>query len=156
HIPIETLSVIYEQFLHAEGKGKDSGAYYTPVPLVDFMLQELEDRSPLGAERRVFDASCGSGAFLVQCYRRMIEARIRRDGENRPKPSELGAILVRNVFGMDRDEDACRVAELSLILTMFDYIEPPDLSTNPDFKIPNLHNANIFHGDYFGLDCRFS
>lgn len=156
HIPVETLSVIYEQFLHAEGRGKDAGAYYTPVPLVDFMLQELEDRSPLGSERRVFDASCGSGAFLVQCYRRMIEARMRRNGGNRPKPSELGAILVRNVFGMDRDEDACRVAELSLILTMFDYIEPPDLSTNPDFKIPNLHNANIFHGDYFGLDCRFS
>ncbi len=42
-IPIETLSVIYEQFLHAEGKGRDSGAYYTPVPLVNFMLQELED-----------------------------------------------------------------------------------------------------------------
>ena len=49
-------------FHHAEGKGKDSGAYYTPVPLVDFMLQELEDRSPLGTDRRVFDASCGSGA----------------------------------------------------------------------------------------------
>ena len=44
-IPIETLSVIYEQFLHAEGKGRDSGAYYTPMPLVNFMLQELEDRS---------------------------------------------------------------------------------------------------------------
>ena len=142
--------------LHAEGRGKDSGAYYTPVPLVDFMLQELEDRSPLGTERRVFDASCGSGAFLVQCYRRMIEARMRQNGGNRPKPSELRAILVRNVFGMDKDEDACRVAELSLILTMFDYIEPPDLSTNPDFKIPNLHNVNIFDGDYFGLDCRFS
>ena len=104
----------------------------------------------------MFDASCGSGAFLVQCYRRMIEWHIRQNGGNRPKPSELREILVRNVFGMDRDEDACRVAELSLILTMFDYIEPPDLSTNPDFKIPNLHNANIFYGDYFAADCRFS
>ena len=64
HIPVETLSVIYEQFLHAEGRGKDSGAYYTPVPLVDFMLQELEDRSSLGTDRRVFDASCGSAPSL--------------------------------------------------------------------------------------------
>jgi len=55
------LSVIYEQFLHAEGRGQESGAYYTPVPLVDFMLQELEDRSPLQAAKRVFDAACGSG-----------------------------------------------------------------------------------------------
>jgi methylase of polypeptide subunit release factors len=156
HIPVETLSVIYEQFLHAEGKGKDSGAYYTPVPLVDFMLQELEDHSPLGTGRRVFDASCGSGAFLVQCYRRMIEQHLRQSGGERPKPSELRELLVKNVYGMDEDEDACRVAELSLILTMFDYIEPPDLSTNPDFKIPDLHNVNIFHGDFFASDSRFS
>jgi hypothetical protein len=26
YVPIETLSVVYEQFLHAEGKGKDAGA----------------------------------------------------------------------------------------------------------------------------------
>jgi hypothetical protein len=30
YIPIETLSVVYEQFLHAEERGKDAGAYYTP------------------------------------------------------------------------------------------------------------------------------
>src|SRR5207253_944214 len=65
HIPIETLSVIYEQFLHAEGKGDEAGAYYTPVPLVDFMLQELEDRCPLTLGMRVLDPACGSGAFLV-------------------------------------------------------------------------------------------
>jgi len=73
YIPIETLSVIYEQFLHAEDKGKDAGAYYTPVPLVNFMLQEMEEHSPLRPGMRVLDASCGSGAFLVQCYRRLIE-----------------------------------------------------------------------------------
>jgi hypothetical protein len=156
HIPVETLSVIYEQFLHAEGKGKASGAYYTPVPLVDFMLQELEDRSPLGTRRRVFDASCGSGTFLVQCYRRMIEQHLRQSGGERPKPSELRELLVKNVYGMDEDEDACRVAELSLILTMLDYIETLDLSRNPNFKIPDLHNRNIFHGNFFAPNCRFS
>ncbi len=156
HIPVETLSVIYEQFLHAEGLGQDSGAYYTPVPLIDFMLQELEDHAPLRATTRVFDPACGSGAFLVQCYRRLVEQHLRKTGGERPKPRDLGELLVRNVYGIDRNEDACRVAELSLILTMLDYIEPPDLSTNPDFKIPNLHNVNIFHGDFFAPDCHFS
>ncbi|MFI5459872.1 MAG: class I SAM-dependent DNA methyltransferase [Isosphaerales bacterium] len=152
HIPIETLSVIYEQFLHAEGKGRDAGAYYTPVPLVNFMLQELEDRNPLRPGMRVLDGSCGSGAFLVQCYRRLIERRVRELGQ-RPRPSELRELLVQTIFGVDRDEDACRVAELSLSLTLLDYINPPDLRHYPKFKLPRLHNKNIFHSDFFAPKC---
>jgi hypothetical protein len=30
YIPVELPSAIYEQFLHAEGKGRQAGAYYTP------------------------------------------------------------------------------------------------------------------------------
>ena len=88
YIPIETLSVIYEQFLHSPEKGKLSrgrkvGAYYTPLPLVNYMLNELEMRRPLVEGMRVFDPSCGSGAFLVQCYRALIEKRLS-NGPLRP------------------------------------------------------------------------
>ncbi len=150
HIPIETLSVIYEQFLHAEGKGKDAGAYYTPVPIVNFMLQELEERMPLRPGMKVLDGSCGSGAFLVQCYRRLIERRVRETGEEL-KPSELRQLLTENIFGVDRFRYGwtSRVAELSLVLTLLDYIDPPDLRRNPSFKIPRLHNNNIFRSDFF-------
>ena len=152
HIPIETLSVIYEQFLHAEGKGKDAGAYYTPVPIVNLMLQELEDRLPLRPGMKVLDGSCGSGAFLVQCYRRLIERRVRETCDDL-KPSELRRLLTESIFGVDRDPDACRVAELSLVLTLLDYIDPPDLRGNPSFKIPKLHNNNIFRSDFFSPNC---
>ncbi len=152
HIPIETLSVIYEQFLHAEGRGKDAGAYYTPVPIVNFMLQELEDRLPLRPGMKVLDGSCGSGAFLVQCYRRLIERRVRETGDEL-KPGELRQLLTESIFGVDRDKDACRVAELSLVLTLLDYIDPPDLRKNPSFKIPKLHNSNIFRSDFFSPKC---
>ncbi|MHC5537660.1 HsdM family class I SAM-dependent methyltransferase, partial [Singulisphaera rosea] len=152
HIPIETLSVIYEQFLHAEGKGKDAGAYYTPVPIVNFMLQELEARQPLRPGMKVLDGSCGSGAFLVQCYRRLIERRVREDGGDL-KPSELRQLLTDSIYGVDRDKDACRVAELSLVLTLLDYIDPPDLRRNPSFKIPKLQNNNIFRSDFFSPKC---
>ncbi|MCP4546788.1 MAG: SAM-dependent methyltransferase, partial [bacterium] len=42
-----------------------------------------------------------------------------------------------------------RVAELSLILTMLDYIDPPDLQSTPSFKLPNLHGTNIYESDFF-------
>lgn len=153
YIPLETLSVIYEQFLHAEkrddgrSKAEEKSAYYMPVHLVNFMLDELEDRKSLGTDGTVLDPACGSGAFLVQAYRRMIEQAQAERGPLRPV--ELRDLLTRRVFGIDQDRDACQVAGLSLSLTLLDYIEPPDLggrykgkySSNP----PHTKPTQPFH-----------
>src|SRR5262249_27964173 len=140
HIPIETLSVIYEQFLHAEGRGRHEGAYYTPIPVVNLILEELDDHLPLREGMRVFDASCGSGAFLVQCYRRLVEQERSLKPNGKLKPPELREILVKHIYGLEQNEDACQVAELSLILTLLDYVNPPDLTNSNGFKIPILNN----------------
>lgn len=155
YIPIETLSVVYEQFLHISetdeetSRGKKAGAYYTPVPLVNFILAELHEKLPLTAGMKVLDPSCGSGAFLVQCYRHLIESHIATQSDSRVRPVILRELLENNIFGVDRDPDACRVAELSLILTLLDYVRPPDLESFPQFKLPNLQNQNIFQADFF-------
>lgn len=156
YIPIETLSIVYEQFLHAkveEGKptkAKEAGAYYTPIPLVNFMLAKLEDRHPLQQGMRVFDPSCGSGAFLVQCYRRLIEKTFPPSGPH-PSPGQLRDILEKHIFGVDRDADACSVTELSLILTLLDYVNPPDLEngSRQQFNLPSLRGQNIHQADFF-------
>lgn len=153
-IPIETLSVIYEQFLHAlrpgqHSLGKASGAYYTPVPLVNFMLEELDELHPFQHGFRVLDPACGSGAFLVQCYRRIVEHDEEFDPSKSMRPARLRELLEQHVFGIDRDADACRVAELSLTLTLLDYVDPPDLRRTPTFRLPTLSETNIFHGDFF-------
>ncbi len=71
HLPIETLSVVYEQFLHhkEEGdevsEGEQAGAYYTPVCLANFMIEEMDRKLPLRDGVAVFDPSCGSGKGLT-------------------------------------------------------------------------------------------
>jgi hypothetical protein len=156
-IPIETLSVIYEQFLHSaeneneESKGKARGAYYTPLPLVGYVIDRLNQIKPLNQGMRVLDLACGSGAFLVQCYRKMIEQHLRRaDGSIRPV--QLRQLLTDHIFGIDSDPDACQLAELSLIMTLLDYVEPPDL-TSTTFKLPELGGKNIVRGDAFDENC---
>jgi hypothetical protein len=152
-IPIETLSVIYEQFLHntlrpsGKSEGKVKGAYYTPVPLVNYMLDKLDSQKPLQSGMRVLDLSCGSGAFLVQCYRKLIERRMQELGR-RLRPAELGRILTNNIFGVDIDEDACQIAELSLALTLLEYIDPPDL-TETRFQLPALRDQNVHCANAF-------
>jgi hypothetical protein len=166
YIPIETLSLIYEQFLHAgddelanargkkpKSKGRKAEAYYTPLPLVNFMLAELEERLPLKRGMRVFDPSCGSGAFLVQAYRRLIEKTFPHGAAGpKPKPAELRDLLESGIFGVDLDRDACQVTQLSLALTLLDYVDPPDLTRYPSFQLPSLRENNILEGNFFELD----
>lgn len=153
YIPIETLSVIYEQFLHdtpnsaGVSEGNERKAYYTPVPLVNFMLDRLDTKKQLRPGMRVLDAACGSGAFLVQCYRKLVE-RQTRQCRRRLKLVELRELLTRSIFGVDIDEDACQIAELSLLLTLLDYVDPPDL-TNTKWKLPDLRNKNVFRANAF-------
>lgn len=154
YIPIETLSVVYEQFLHGRKTpsgptvGRQRGAYYTPLPVVNFIIDRMDDAKPLQEGMRVLDTACGSGAFLVQCYRKLIEDRLRSGTGQKLRPTELRELLVRHIFGVDVDAEACRVAELSLLLTMLDYIDPPDL-TNTTFKLPNLTGTNIIKANAF-------
>jgi type I restriction-modification system DNA methylase subunit len=150
YIPIETLSVVYEQFLHQgkKGKAREKGAYYTPIPVVNFMLSEMEESHPLVHGMKVFDPSCGSGAFLVQAYRQLIEREFPPG--SKPKPGDLRELLERHIFGIDIDPDACNVTELSLTLTLLDYIDPPDLEDRRrNFKLPSLRGTNVFEGNFF-------
>lgn len=153
-IPVETLSVIYEQFLHdtpllgGRSKGADKGAYYTPIPVVNLMLSQLDNERPLRRGMKVFDPACGSGAFVVQCYRRLIEREF--PGPTKPKPGQLRELLQESIFGIDRDPDACAVTELSLLLTLLDYVDPPDLEPPlHNFQLPSLRGENIVEGDFF-------
>ena len=151
HIPIELLSSIYEQFMALEGQHAEAGAYYTPLPLVNFVLRELDDLLPLEPGMRVFDPSCGSGAFLVRAYQLLAE-KVRQKVERELSPSELRALLTDHIFGLERDGDACRVAEFSLALALLDQIPNEALAKAHRFRLPALHDRNIFEGDFFDPD----
>lgn len=152
YIPVETLSTIYEQFIHEREK---KGAVYTPEILADYLLSEMEWAKELQKGMSILDPACGSGVFLVLAYRRLIEKEMVQQGR-RLQPTELRDILVQSVYGVERELDACFVTEFSLILTLLHYIKPPELHKNRDFQFPTLHNEQIFHGDFFDPESKFS
>lgn len=154
YIPIETLSAIYEQFLHAQGKGKKDGAIYTPEPVADYLICEMNSVKPLELGMKILDPCCGSGVFLVLVYRKLIEKALE-NSDGKLEPFELKNILVNNIYGVERNPEACYVAEFSLLLMMLNYIEPPELHKNKDFKFPSLHNHNIFVCDFFNNQSDF-
>ncbi len=155
YIPVETLSSIYEQFLHSQGTGKKVGAIYTPEPVADYLLCELEESKPLRSGMKILDPCCGSGIFLVLAYRKLIELALAKSPNSKLKPTELRKIICESLYGIERNKEACSVAEFSLILTLLNYIEPPDLHRNKQFKFPSLHNTQIFECDFFDNESDF-
>lgn len=148
YIPIELLSSIYEQFLHAEGKGKKIGAYYTPEYLADYLIAEMNTIAPLKEGMKILDPSCGSGVFLVLIYAHLIEMRLARSKGTTLPLSELLELL-NNIYGIERELDACYVAEFSLILILLHYTDVTEFLYKEHFKLPSLHNTHIFQSDFF-------
>jgi hypothetical protein len=158
HIPVETLSSIYEQFLHAQQKGKSDGAYYTPEVLADYLISEIDSVQKLQPGMTIFDPACGSGVFLVLAYRRLIELELAKaaNQEIGLDPTRLCEILLESIYGVERQRDACNVTMFSLILTLLNYIEPPELHENEKFKFPALLNKRIFCHDFFDPALRLT
>ena len=158
----ETLSAVYEQFLEniKAGERRRVGAFYTPPFLVDFMLDRIEEALPFADGMTVLDPSAGSGVFLVGAYRRLIERTRAGHAEKGMDLDQLRELLVRNVFGIERNSDACHVAAFSLYLTMLDYIDPRDLTRiakgdAPEKLFPGLVGSNLFPEDFFADRASF-
>ncbi|HEX8580526.1 MAG TPA: N-6 DNA methylase [Allosphingosinicella sp.] len=161
-IRTETLSAIYEQFLSRDGdqKGTDA-AFYTPPFLVDFVIDEVETKTPLTRESTILDGSAGSGVFLVSAYRRLIEKELP-PGKRHLDHSKLAEILRGSIFAIERHPDACHVAAFSLYLTMLDYIDPAELrlitnSRSVTRLFPSLvwpSGSNILTRDIFEMKAR--
>jgi hypothetical protein len=148
YIPIELLSSIYEQFLHAEGTGRRAGAYYTPEYLADHLISEMSAVKPLREGMKILDPSCGSGVFLVLIYARLIEMRLAQS-ERRTLPLSVLQEILGYMYGIERVRDACFIAEFSLILTLLQYADTREFLYDERIKLPSLHDTHIFQYDFF-------
>lgn len=144
-IPVELISNIYEILLGKEARDKDN-AFYTPKYLVDYILDGTIDKHiKEKGTCKLLDPSCGSGVFLVDSYRRMIEKEL--NGAFFTENDKLLCdTLTDNIYGIDLNEDAIDVAIFSLYLAMLDYKNPKTLHS---FRLPNLKGHNLFVCDFF-------
>lgn len=162
-IPIEFVSNVYEKFIGID-KQADSGAYYTPLFLVDYIQKETVSKyfldNPNEYNCKVLDPACGSGIFLVETLRQIIsqytkQHPVKTDNEleyNLYK-SKLKTLLQDNIFGIDKDENAISVAIFSLYITLLDNLKPKSIV---GFQFPHLENTNFFVADFFDLNKDFN
>ncbi|MFT3949154.1 MAG: N-6 DNA methylase [Agriterribacter sp.] len=158
-IPIEFISNVYELFIGQDNQKKE-GAYYTPLFLVDYILKETVEKKlskrDSGYNCRVLDPACGSGIFLVETLRKIIEKYVADTGieiKSDKFKTAIKNLAKKNIYGIDKDLSAVQVAIFSIYLTLLDYLEPPGIET---FKFPVLFNTNFFEADFFDEKAEFN
>lgn len=102
---IHTLSHLYESMLkEMRDAAGDSGEFYTPRPVVKFMIQVLDPK--LG--EKVLDPACGTGGFLVEAYEHMKEQAIRAE--------HFRVLQEESLFGNEAKSLPYLLAQMNLVL----------------------------------------
>jgi hypothetical protein len=130
-------------------KRKRDGVYYTPEPVVNYLVEETlspwfaDARRACGVDAaseslaaidsyeqilkgiRIVDPACGSGAFLISAFRRLLDERMEVAREREAISGGQGAvaeqaiiadILTNNIYGVDINPAAVEIGKLALWL----------------------------------------
>ena len=164
-LPLEFISSVYEEFVHhgrREGASDSSegtetraeteeapgtGVHYTPQYLVDFVLDDVLPWEGRDWDVKVLDPACGSGIFLVKAFQRLVHRWKSLHPTEPIGAPVLRRLLTRNLFGVDKDSHAVRVASFSLYLAMCDEIDPRYYWTHA--KFPRLRGDRLIESDFF-------
>ena len=151
---------------------KSGGVYYTPQYIVNYIVDNtvgklIQGKTPKEiAKMRFVDIACGSGSFLITVFERLLDYHkhwyidnpeqakkdgcILVEGTYRLSLKQKTKILLNNIYGVDIDQQAVEVTQLSLYLKL---LEDETTATANDswvmFKeqlLPDL-NKNIVCGN---------
>ncbi len=138
----DLLGSIYERYLTftqladsertEKSKRKLRGIFYTPEPVVDYLLSNTIDellksgRAP--SSIKILDPACGSGSFLINAFDRIVRARSVSHDSNL---LDFLDTATQNIYGIDIDEQATEIAKLNILLRCLKSdAQLPDLSGN--------------------------
>jgi type I restriction-modification system DNA methylase subunit len=122
----DILGHVYEDYLPKKER-KELGEYYTPLEVVQFMLDSIDYRPHEDIGRKqVLDPACGSGTFLIEVTERLIQHFLRKF--NKTNVHQLGADEARtileqvedNVYGIDINPFATHITQINLLFHTID------------------------------------
>ena len=107
---IHTLSRLYESMLkEMRDAAGDSGEFYTPRPVVRFMVEALDPR--LG--ETVLDPACGTGGFLVESYQHLQQQAVTVQHQR--------ILQDKSIFGQEAKPMPYLLVQMNLLLHGLEY-----------------------------------
>ena len=156
-IPIQLISNVYEEFLGRTNKKekKSKGIFYTRTFVIDFMLSHtIYPKIEKQSHSTILDPACGSGAFLVRAFKKILKSQ--------PKKylsiDEKAEILQKQIFGIDTDVNALQITAFSLYLTLLDGINKNEIQEQLKKRnpiLPSLIGYNLLKKNTIVDDIKF-
>lgn len=147
-IPVELISRLYEEFLGEDKQEK--GLYYTPSHLAKLLVDEcipLKKSQDFDLKNyTILDPACGSGIFLVVAFKRLVQIWRLQNNMSAPDIDDLKSIL-KNIYGVDKEEQAVRLASFSLSLALCNELNPVKILNQ--LRFDDLTKSNLVHSDFF-------
>ena len=147
YLPVELISRIYEEFIPQR-----RDAVYTPIHLVNFMVDECMPIEEPKTDFKVIDVSCGSGIFLVSVFKRLVQWWQKQGYDKKgtiptPDIDTLKLILKDSVYGVDIEPEAVQLSIFSLSIALCDMLDPVEIWEELQFE--DLSKDDIIKDNFF-------
>ncbi|KMQ59551.1 hypothetical protein ACM46_20975 [Chryseobacterium angstadtii] len=151
YIPVELISRLYEEFLGEDKQEK--GLYYTPSHLAKLLVDEcisLKKYEQINLKDfKILDPACGSGIFLVVAFKRLVQIWRLQNEMKFPDIKDLKPLL-KNIYGVDKEEQAIKLASFSLSLALCNELNPIKIIN--ELRFEDLTEENLIWSDFFQCD----
>ncbi len=129
----DLIGKIYEQYVDIIER-RNKGQFYTPGEVVNYILDNVNYRGSEIVGKRLLDPACGSGRFLVEAARRLVN-----ELKSLPlSPDELINERLRDsLYGIDINRFACFLSEVNILIQILDLVPKP--TDKKPFTISRFH-----------------
>ena len=130
---VDTKGIAFENFLSDTFLRGSLGQFFTPRPIVDFMIDVLEPQEGQIA----CDPACGSGGFLIRFFQK-VQVQIYQS---------LNEAYLKNKTAIENNTSLSENEKDLQILALFEQLEKDSDITNPQSRLYHLAQHCIFGTD---------
>ncbi|WP_407572270.1 N-6 DNA methylase [Deinococcus altitudinis] len=144
----DVIGTVFATYFGRDEK-KSKGQYYTPKPIVEFILDEIgyvEGPKIIGPNKRLIDPACGSGTFLVTAAQRLVASYKASNMVERDPQSVLRRVQ-ESLFAFDLNPFACYLAEVNLLIQVLDLVT----AAHAKGQRPQLQRFHVYNTDSLEL-----
>ncbi|MBL7786935.1 MAG: N-6 DNA methylase [Chitinophagales bacterium] len=130
---VDTKGIAFENFLSDTFLRSSLGQFFTPRPIVDFMIDMLQPQEGQIA----CDPACGSGGFLIRFFQK-VQAQIHES---------LNTEYLQKKSAIEHHATLSETEKNTQILALFEQLEKDSDITNPHSRLYHLAQHSIFGVD---------
>ena len=155
NLEYDIFSKLYETTLNHKER-KKLGEFYTPISVVNYILDATGYSNLDNIEnKKIIDISCGSGSFIIQTIRILINRCLEIYGKKEISeltPEEAKTIISRvkkNISGIDINRNACILCHINIYFVLFEILEVIR-KFYPKYQLPlfNIRNFDALTMDH--------